>query len=87
MRALNTIIVITTILHSTSANLRAVGFVVTVAHDVYPADNSTPLEFTVFNDELYFRACGVNGCELFKTDGNALTEFDINPFGGSDASG
>jgi ELWxxDGT repeat protein len=36
-----------------------------------------------YNGELYFGAVGANGNELYKTDGQALVEFDINPDGDS----
>ena len=86
MRTLNTIVFIAFGLAVQGAPLRAVEVVVTEVHDIHPTGSSTPLEFTEFNTELYFRACGVNGCELFKTDGNVLTEFDINPAGDSDSA-
>ena len=33
-----------------------------------------------FGNELFYAGCGPNGCELYKTDGNDVTELaDINP--------
>ncbi len=63
--------------------------------DIHPTDASTfgfstPDDYAIFENELYFRATdGTLGAELWKTDGtDAGTQpvADINPFGGSNPS-
>lgn len=54
------------------------------ASSAFNINNSNLDVFTVYNGELYFSALdGVNGVELWKTNGSTTTLIDLNPTGGS----
>jgi ELWxxDGT repeat protein len=43
----------------------------------------SPSKFTGVGDTVFFRASGPNGVELFSTDGQEITEYDLRPDGNS----
>lgn len=81
-KSLSSCVVAVTLLPMTYSSTLAIEFSVDEVADIRSGvDSSSPGQLTGFRGDLYFRARGPNGNQLFKTDGTNVTEFHINPAG------